>query len=100
MAPKWKTFLFEKSVPLWENVIFLDLFASPKFWTISFLHYLTALPISDTICSFFPYILYGILYGKIRIFYNENKIKIEKSVPFWEIVPLCGPLSGHSGHFS
>ena len=51
--PKVVHFLIEKNVPLWEsvslweNVLFLDLFGSPKFWTILFLDYFTALPIIE-----------------------------------------------------
>ena len=29
---KLSHFLFEKGVTIWENILFLDLFSSPKFW--------------------------------------------------------------------
>ena len=97
MTPKWN---FGKCSTLGKCTI-LDLFGSPKFWTISFLHYFLALPIIG-----------NSNYGKIRIgksvlgnpimgkSVQEKKSKTSdilwESVQLWG-VPLWGvPLWGHA----
>ena len=60
--PKVAHFFFEKSGTLWENILFLWKYTifGPIWefiWTISFLHYFTALPIIDTVCFIFQHIV-------------------------------------------